>query len=524
MYRAIIADDESKICQLIQCLGNWEELNIEIVDICQDGEVTLESIMKHKPDIVLTDIRMPVYDGLQIIQQVRKQQMDTMFIVISGYKQFEYARQALQYGVIDFLVKPINQDDLNAALEKAIHGIVDHQNVQNVNEIINNKEQREKEALLNRLASETDIENPEKNEIGTMEALFKQDIFQAVILKTNKKELNLSSSKFCENLSDYLKRTVTTGEAISVAKEDGIYLLLNYQCGDEAALKSELHELLKYVSQEREIYGQFEITLGIGIPVGSIGEMKNSILTAKMAWQNRILLSSREYLEYTRLHICQDGKCDFWEEKEWAMFQAALESCDQNVIRELLERMEMRVNQEKQLYVPGLFMHIKRIITSIERLITDNQALLSTKQIELLMEEFYCADTLSDIFLHLHLYICKALQAYYDKKNAMKKQPIMKAEEYMNKNYMEDITLDDLAQLAGLSAAYFSKLFKAVEGVNYIDYLTQIRIDKSKKLLINTNMSIKSIASAVGYIDEKYFRKLFKKTVGIKPSEYRKLH
>lgn len=524
MYRAIIADDESKICQLIQCLGNWKELNIEIIDTCQDGELTLESIMKHKPDIVLTDIRMPVYDGLEIIQQVRKQQMDTMFIVISGYKQFEYARQALQYGVIDFLVKPINQDDLNAALEKAIHGLVDHQNIQNVNEILNSKEQREKEALLNRLASEADIENAEKSEIVTAEDLFKKDIFQAVILKTNKKELNLSNSKFSENLSGYLKRTVITPEAISVAKDDGIYLLLNYQCGDEEALKSELYELLKYVRQEREKYGQFEITLGIGKPVGSIGEMKNSILTAKMAWQNRILLVSREYLEYTRLNIGQGGKSDFWEEKEWATFRAAMESYNQNVIRELLGIMEMRVNQEKQLYLPGFFMHIKRIITSIERFIMDNQALLSVKRIEQLMEEFYCADTISDIFLHLNLYICKALQSYYDKKNAMKKQPIMKAEEYMNKNYMEDITLDDLAQLVGLSTAYFSKLFKSVEGVNYIDYLTQIRIDKSKKLLINTNMSIKSIASTVGYIDEKYFRKLFKKTVGIKPSEYRKLH
>ncbi|MDD2970668.1 MAG: response regulator [Lachnospiraceae bacterium] len=524
MYRAIIVDDESKICQLIRCLGDWEKLGIEIIDVCQDGEAALEGIVKHKPDIVLTDIRMPVYDGLEIIQQVRKLQMDTVFIVISGYKQFEYARQALQYGVVDFLVKPINKEDLNIALQKAIGDLVDQKNVQNVNEILYSKEIQEKEALLSRLTSETDLENSGNKEKVKVGQLFKKDIFQAVIIKTNKKELNLASSKFSEDLLNYLRRTIITGEAISVAKDDGIYLLLNYQKGDEKAIKSELYNILKHMGRGREIYGLFETTIGVGVPVNHIEDMKNSIQTAKTAWQNRVLFASKEYLEYDKLNICTEGRSVFWEEKEWMDFQTALESCNQTVIRELLGRMEAGINREKQLYLTGFFNHVKRIVASVEKLVAENKTLVGTKRIEQIMEEFRCGDTISDIFLHMNLYISKTLQAYYDRKNAMKKQPIIKAEEYISQNYMQDISLEDMAQLVGLSGAYFSKLFKSVEGMNYIDYLTQVRLDHSKKLLITTNMSIKSIAATVGYLDEKYFRKLFKKVVGIKPSEYRKLH
>ena len=95
MYTAVIVDDELKICQLIRCLGDWEKLGIEIIDICQDGETAVESILRNRPDIVLTDIRMPVYDGLEIISQVRERELDTSFIVISGYRQFEYIGKEL---------------------------------------------------------------------------------------------------------------------------------------------------------------------------------------------------------------------------------------------------------------------------------------------------------------------------------------------------------------------------------------------------------------------------------------------
>lgn len=525
MYRTIIVDDELKICQLIQCLGAWESLNIEIIDVCQDGEAALESIVKHKPDIVLTDIRMPVYDGLEIIQQVRKQDMDTAFIVISGYKQFEYARQALQYGVVDFLVKPINQEDLNAALQKAVNGIIDQKNVQNVNEILYNKEKNEKVALLNRLASGLEAEElTNRAQLQEESPLFKKDIFQAVIIKTNKMELNMSKSKFSEDMLSNLERIISIEEAIEVAKDDGVYLLLNYQKSDYKRIREELFEILKRMVRDRDIYGQFEMTMGVGLPVTSIGDMKLSVETARIAWQQRLLLTDREYLEYEKLHIATESKTDFWNEKEWSEFRAALESCNQSKASELLSLMETHVNRESRLNLEDLFDHIRRIVLQVEKLVTEDETLVTNQTLTHLIEELKCSDSVSDIFLHLKLYINKSVQEYYDRKTSMKKLPIIRAEEYIAEHYMQDISLEEMAQQVDLSPAYFSKLFKMVVGVNYIEYLTQIRLEQSKKLLKTTTLPVKAIATTVGYMDEKYFRKIFKKVVGIKPSEYRKLH
>ncbi len=525
LYRAIIVDDELKICQLIQCLGAWESLNIEIIDICQDGEAALESIVKYQPDIVLTDIRMPVYDGLEIIQQVRKQDMDTAFIVISGYKQFEYARQALQYGVVDFLVKPINQEDLNSALQKAVNGIIEQKNVQNVNEILHNKEKSEKVALLNRLASGIETEDlTDSGQLHVESSLFKKDIFQAVIIKTNKMELNMRKSKFSEDMLSNLERIISIEDSIEVAKDDGVYLLLNYEKSEYKCIKEELFEIVKRMVRDRDIYGQFEMTMGVGLPVTSIGDMKRSIETARIAWQQRLLLSDREYLEYDKLHIATESKTEFWSDKEWKEFQAALESCNQSKASELLSLMETHVNQEDRLNLDCLFDYIRRIVLQIEQLVTEGETLTTNPTYIHIMEELKCSDSVSDVFLHLKLYMNKSLQEYYDRKTAMKKLPIIKAEEYIAEHYMQDISLEEMAQQVDLSPAYFSKLFKMVEGVNYIEYLTQVRIEQSKKLLRTTTLPVKTIATTVGYMDEKYFRKLFKKIVGIKPSDYRKLH
>ena len=146
------------------------------------------------------------------------------------------------------------------------------------------------------------------------------------------------------------------------------------------------------------------------------------------------------------------------------------------------------------------------------------------RRAETVMEELRCCDSPEELFMHVNMYASRSVREYYDRKIAMKKLPILKAEEFLSKNYMKEISLEDMASLVDLSPAYFSKLFNSVEGVNYIYYLTQVRMDRAKELLKNTDKPINAIALETGYVNEKYFRKLFKKMVGIKPSEYRKLN
>lgn len=118
MLKAIIADDEQKICQLIQKLIKWDEIGIEIVGTANNGLDAFELIFKHQPDIVITDIRMPGLNGLELIKKVKEHHLSPSFIIISGYRHFEYAHNALKYGVEDYLLKPIKKDELVATLVK----------------------------------------------------------------------------------------------------------------------------------------------------------------------------------------------------------------------------------------------------------------------------------------------------------------------------------------------------------------------------------------------------------------------
>ena len=127
MLKLLIVDDEINICRLISKLVNWDLLELENAGTAYDGQSALTLAETEKPDIVLTDIRMPNDDGLNFIRKCTQILPDTLFIIISGYHSFEYAKQAIKYGVFDFLTKPINQDDLNSTLFRACHTILKRQ-------------------------------------------------------------------------------------------------------------------------------------------------------------------------------------------------------------------------------------------------------------------------------------------------------------------------------------------------------------------------------------------------------------
>ena len=114
--KVLIADDEIKVCRLIQHLVDWDALEMDIVGFANDGKTAYESICEKKPDIVITDIRMPVYDGLELIRRAKEVNPEINFIVISGYSQFEYAQQAIKYGVKDYLLKPLKKRELENSL------------------------------------------------------------------------------------------------------------------------------------------------------------------------------------------------------------------------------------------------------------------------------------------------------------------------------------------------------------------------------------------------------------------------
>lgn len=335
--------------------------------------------------------------------------------------------------------------------------------------------------------------------------------------------MNQTESVFSENIVHFVEDMFQIGETIAVARDGGIYILLNYKKEEEPLIKNGFYEILKHIKQESDIYGRFDVTLGVGLPVYNIGQMHRSIQTAKVAWQERIIRNEREVIEYGRL-IQPDGKCEaYLQDEDWRELRRFLETCDVNGIKMILRTMEAGVGRANRISVQILLEEVKQIIIMVQKQISEDETDWSKAE-ESIFEEMRLCNTVSDLFLRLTHFSVTRIQAYHEEKIMAKKMPVLAAEKFLAQNYMKDISLEDMAKQVELSPAYFSKLFKSVEGKNYIDYLTELRLEKAKDLLKTTNQPIKTIALEVGYPNEKYFHKLFKKVVGIKASEYRKLH
>lgn len=127
MYKLLISDDEIRICKFIQHLIDWESFGVEVIGLAQDGETALKIAKREHPELMITDIRMPGMDGLELIREIREAKLDTDIIIISGYKQFDYAQQAIRYGVEDYIVKPIDERELTSMVRRILEKRGDRQ-------------------------------------------------------------------------------------------------------------------------------------------------------------------------------------------------------------------------------------------------------------------------------------------------------------------------------------------------------------------------------------------------------------
>ena len=150
-YRLIIADDEPKIISLIKTLGHWNQYGIEVIDECSDSYTALDSILEHNPDIVISDIKMPGLDGIELIEEARKRGSKALFILISGYRQFEYARSAIALNVCDYLLKPVSEEQLNITLDKVVRQLESEKELKSGIEEIERIKIQQKKAQSKRL-------------------------------------------------------------------------------------------------------------------------------------------------------------------------------------------------------------------------------------------------------------------------------------------------------------------------------------------------------------------------------------
>lgn len=531
MIRVMLVDDEAIVRRGIRESIDWKKYGVLIAGEASNGAAALEKIQETDPDIVITDIRMPLMDGLEFAEKLREVKEHVKIVIISGYEDFTYAKHALKIGVKDYILKPVSNEEVIAAVIKLKKEIEserkDKEKITDSRSLLNKNYFHIKSKFIRNL-----IHNPNSlsNILAEAEKLHiylggpNYLVFVIAIddSKGHPGQLSMEDEELQKYaISNIAEETLMQNNRGVVISDDTTNQLTGI-VNTHSSWVNFMDVICKAIQENVDYFLGISVSIGIGQCCNRFADLGNAYKQAREA------LKYKFYTETKNIHIYNPKK-KFKNSREYA-FPATVE-------RELLGFM-------KESDEEGLHVTVKKLFAEFENGLVDEELvketccrLLNTMINELdIMEiplEVYIGkninpyseiskfEVLADIydwFLNLVLEMYHGME---DNKNKKYKNIILAAIKYMEANYQKNITLTDIANATHVSPNYFSKLFRNETGVNFIDWLNNLRIEKSLELLKRNDLKIYEVSNQVGYADYKYYSALFKKITGITPKQYR---
>ena len=535
MIKVLIADDELRICELIFRLIDWEALGMSVIAVAHDGRETIKIIKNEMPDIVITDIRMPGYNGVDVIRIGKEYNSDIQFIIISGYSQFDYAQNAIHYGVSDYLLKPVKAEELTKALLR-IKSRIDKNNqmysqVKKAWTLEQQNRRLYREQLIMEIAHGKGFDVLTKD-MNTLNEQYKYEFipgfFTIVIVKADglnfeeKTESSFLYEKIQQSLSFAFAPVMQ--EMQGTMLDNGTYIFLfNYE-NEYAEIESQLHRLLNQMLLQKDVFKKLHLTIGLGKRVNCLAEVGKSYETAYLAIKDRILAGTDRIIEGQEKIVVQDYKDYFLHTVR--ELENVVENLDDKRISDIIQEWGTALSKDKEINGYQIEQSAKALVNSYLLSMQKNNYTLDEDDnlLKDFMKSIENCISLGEIQELLSGTLEQSLSEYRHKRALSGSKPIRDAKEYIRNNLAGNLTIQEVSEYVGYSSAHFSVRFKQECGITFSDYVMESRIEKSKELLKNTRETIESIAAAVGYSDVKSFTKNFKKYTEVKPSQYRKIY
>ena len=526
MIRVIIADDEKLICRLVQALADWESLGMEVAGTAENGLEALELVEALKPDILITDIRMPGCDGLELIRRAKEKKPQLEVVIISGYAHFEYAQSAIRYGVGNYLLKPIKKEELMETLRKmkercekrfaAEEGMI-HQNSQK-------DLSRLRSSLIKDLLSPKPPRLSEEILHGTYHFQIQGDTYQVFLLKLDCDVREMSGASY-EILQEKAREIFENG-LFDICPEYHLYFqdytgygILNYEAEKKGEIRRGLRECLNLLDAKKKLYGSVEFSLALGAAVRDCSQLCDSLEKAGTAVMERLVEGPGRLLE----GIPEGSGIEKQNllDKYVKVMEHALETFSQEEAKAACQ-----VFQQSALDTHGICgRELYELVVSAGRLFL---ARCAVTNVEAIQQEFdyrcrQCCRA-EELFTLLSEMQETLIQETGELRRNEAGRPVRLAKQYVMQHYQDPITLEEVCEATGFSVSYFSVLFKKETGEGFAKYLTRVRMEEAKRLLRETRLPVAEICERVGYSDRKHFTHIFHKTAGLNPAEYRKLY
>ena len=528
MYRVMVADDEGIVIDSMKFIIEKEFGDTCQVECAKTGRSVIELAERFRPDIAVIDIHMPGINGIDAIREMKRFCTNTVFIVMSAYDKFDYAKEAIKLGVMEYITKPMEKMKVVSVLKKAMA------------QIDSEREKRSNELLIKEKLETVEpiIENGLIYDILLQEQ-FEEDIDSYRTILGITENYGYMMAIVCGDSQEGNRMTNAIGSSVKVSGKyheirEGVKSLFNCKIGNVMANKiavlipvsndkleynerTELidraRELARYLRKKTDI--SFRIGIGGVKPLRELGDSYREALNALIATTGTVA-------HVDDLVISCGYEDDYPKGMEKPLFEA-ISKGDMNETKVMVDKYADWMCQRAG---DGdlMSMRLKALEFALyaEHIAYQNggQTYMYSGRKEYLPQimELTDAQSIRDWFSEKMMSACRNVVKKREERSG---DIIRTARKYIEDHFDKDISLDDVSRVVNISPYYFSKVFKEESGLNFIEYLTNIRIEHAKKLLENSSLSIKEICVSCGYTDPNYFSRSFKKNVGVTPTEYK---
>lgn len=499
--RILIVEDEIRIRN---GMANLIEQHTEhtVVGEARNGKEGLEMALLCGPDLIITDIRMPVMDGLEMMRELREQDEEWHFVILSGYSEFEYAKKAIQYGADDYLIKPLAPDDVMNMLDS-----------------------------IQRKIKKASLKNPEKPEYTLRNYLIEKEEIQREKLQENcgfeaDEELQLvcayvgniskSNRNECINRMKRFQITFPEEKIYYFFTESTREFIILLKKSDWEFLKSELEKkLLGRKAQEK-------IWVWTSGSIKNFGELRERYEQLRKIYPYGLVLDTGEVMDLKKIETFIP-KTPVSLQKDRKEIHDAFYKKDKEKIKEtmneFLEKMDsarMKPIEVREEYIQMMYFILN----------------LTKENNNQIYEQILKMNTVQNIgnsvtYHEIKMIFSAVLQVLvtnFDERQNISNYIILKAITYIRNHYQEGVSLEEVAERLDITPEYLSTLFNREVGENFTSFLKKFRMSHAKRLLRGTDKKISDIALEVGYSDPKYFSRVFKAEEGISPGDYRTLN
>ncbi len=526
-YRVLLADDEEEIRAGISRKIDWASLGFALVGEAENGAEALELAEQLRPDVVLTDIKMPFLDGLELCRRLQQSQPGTKLVVFSGFDDFEYARQAVGMNVFEYILKPINAPELSSVLVK-LRGQLEREQLERRDmETLRHRYEESlptlRELFFTRLLDGQIPAEQVQDRAARYELTLGTGLWTAALVQvdspygaeTGRDELLLLSVQ--SFFQEHFRLEGCTLRAIQY--NDAVALLL---CsGGEVTVFALLDELNRLCSLARRFL-DLSLTAGLGRAWPSPASLHRSVEEARSALDYRVLNGETRVLYIGDVEPDASARLSFEEEDQRALSAAVklgTEEQVETVINQLVDRVHAT-----GLSLPQCHLFFLETVTCLIKLARAGGAEMEdvfgpgfTGVVSI--TDFHSLEELRRWLLDRCL---KLRERMGRQRNDSVWHAMEKAKRFIAQNYADSgLSVETLCSHLHLSPAYFSTLFKREVGMSFIAYVTGVRMEHAAQLLRDTDEKTYLIAEATGYTDPNYFSYVFKKQFGISPSKFR---